>query len=223
VLTLQLAQFSLGVFEPTLFLRQLAIQQRDVPLTFAQYISGAWDINKCRIAKLRTVRAHCHEEVRLLGNGVARIDPHLDGVAGFVRTKRHTLHVVFEVERHVREHLAQFVAEFGEFEFVHMKWILPLRAARFSVVTFVGCGDNKLAVGRQRAASFLQEFAPIRQVLDHFESHDEIEAGIGEGQRAAGRLFENKVGRLIVGARKFDGIGGAIYPHHFLRGARQLG
>ena len=78
-------------------------------------------------------------------------------------------------------------------------------------------------LGASVRRALLQESAPIGQMLDHFESHNEIEAAIGEGQIAARGLLEGEIGRLIMRAREFDGVRGGIDSHHALRGAREFG
>ena len=89
----------------------------------------------------------------------------------------------------------QLGAELLEFEFVDVERVGAFAPARFGVVELVGRGDDELAGGRQHAARFRQELAPVVQVLDHLEGHHQVEAGIGMRQRGRRKPARSAVGQ----------------------------
>ena len=113
------------LLEPCVLSGQLLLEQRDVPLPLAQHVGRPRNIYERGIPQLRPVRAHGHEEMRLVRRGLTRIHPHLHHVPAVVRLERHSLHVIFEEHRNVREDLVQCVAELLEIEFVNVKRVRP--------------------------------------------------------------------------------------------------
>jgi len=128
--------------------------------------------------------AYCHEEVRLRGWRRSAIHADLGGIPRLYGTERHALHVVLQKQRNNQEDRRQLGPELAEFELVSMKRIRPHVAARFRVIEFVGCRDDKLPVGRQHAPRLQQELPPVAQVLDHFEGHHQIEGRVRMRQPA---------------------------------------
>ena len=166
--------------------------------------------------------AHRHEEVRLVGGGVARVHPHFHCLAGFVRLKRDAFDVILQVHGNVRKDAAQLALELLEIELVHVERVGPGGPARFGVVELVGRGNDELSGGRQHAPRFQQEFAPVVEVLDDFEGHHQVEAAIGVGQGLAGCLLEPQVGEAVAGPREIDGFRGAVHPDHGIGRLRQF-
>jgi hypothetical protein len=93
----------------------------------------------------------------------------------------------------VRKELPELLSEFVEIEFVNVKWVGALRAARFGVIQPVGGGDNQLPLQSQHPPHFLQKVPPLFQVLDHFECDHQIEGAIGVRQLGARPLFESDI------------------------------
>ena len=102
-------------------------------------------------------------------------------------------------------------AELLELEFVYVERIGPLGAARFRVIQLVGGGNDQLAGWGKHPAGLLQEAAPVFQVLDHFESHYQVETGAGEGKCAARGLFETEIRLPVISLGELDGFGRDIH------------
>jgi hypothetical protein len=111
-----------------------------------------------------------------------------------MRLKRDALDVVFEEQRDVRENVFQRAAEFREIEFVHVKRVGAVGAARFGVVQLVGRRDDQLAAGREHAARFQQKLAPGFQMLDHLEGHHQVEGPSACGSRSQEACSKARLG-----------------------------
>src|SRR5579871_3787042 len=213
---------TLRLFEPLILGSDLPLEQSDMAFPLAQHIGGLWNVNEGWIAELRPMRADRHEEVRGGGIDLTRVHPHLGCRAERIRVKRDTLDMIFQKQRDVPEHGRQVAAKFLELEFVHVEGIGALRAARFGVIEPVRGRDNKLAAGRQQPPGFQEQAAPIGEMFDHLEGHNQIEARVGMRQGRAGGLLELQVGEPVVLAREPDGIRGDVGAHHRASPARQL-
>jgi len=62
----------------------------------------------------------------------------------------------------------------------------------------------------------------MREMLDDFKRHDQIETAIGMRQRFARRLFETKIRQRVIRARIFDRVLRRIDSHPGQRRARQF-
>ncbi len=103
-----------------------------------------------------------------------------------------------------------------------MEWVVTVGSARFGVVGFVRGGYDELAAPRQHPPDFQKKFAPLLQVLDHLESHHQVEAAVGVRQRGAGGLLEAEVRQPVVFLREIHGFGGDVDSQHGGRHFRQF-
>ena len=129
-------------------------------------------------------------------------------------TKRDALYVVLQEQRNMRKHCGQLASELVEFEFVRVKRIGSSAAARFRVVELIRRGDDELAGGREHPPHFHQEIAPAVQVLDHLESHHQVEDRAGMRQCRTGSLFELQVRQSVMLAREGHRFGRDVRAHH---------
>ena len=51
-----------------------------------------------------------------------------------------------------------------------------------------------------------EKVAPVLQMLDYFERHDQVEGSVAVRQLRARGLFEREIGHRVVGAGIFDGL-----------------
>ena len=163
---------------------------------------------------MRRAGTHSQKEV-----GVAGIAPNTglpqlrSGVS--VRSGRlegNSLHVVLEVQMDMGEDGLKRGLELAKVELVRVKRVRPGQPARLGVVVPVRRRDQEQTARRQHAAAFPKEGLPVRQVLDHFESDNQVEACVRNGHRRAGAFQKPQAGRAIVLAGVRDGICRNIDP-----------
>src|SRR5205085_6063791 len=103
------------------------------------------------------------------------------------------LHVVLQEHGNMREDGFQFAGELFELEFMHVKRVDALRAARLGIEELVGRTDNQPAVRSKHAARLLKKAAPVFQMFDNFEGDYQVEPAIGIGQLRARRSLETQI------------------------------
>src|SRR5438105_620081 len=84
----------------------------------------------------------------------------------------------------LRESRAQHALELVARELAYV--IVVVAAALTRVYVLVGRGDEERTRRGKHAPELVEHGFLCRQMLDRLEGNDEIEAGVGEGQRGAG-------------------------------------
>src|SRR5947208_697271 len=136
--------------------------------------------------------------------------------------KGEALDTILNEHCEVREHTIQFGLKLGGLKFVLVKWIGAALRSRFRVIAFVGRGDDEEAGGCEDARGFIEKATEIGQVLNYFESYDEIEGAGREGKIEARAGNVPSVGPRVVRARVIDGIVRQIEACRFNRRLGEL-
>jgi len=150
VLTQQFVPVGGGFCQPLLILFELALEELDVLLAFAQKVGSARNMNQRWNVRQRRGRAKTDEEVRIRcgtsGGANGRIGTVRDsrwsalGWENRRRIEREGLQPILKKHVHVRKYAAESCVEFAELEFVLMELIGSKLGPRLGVVQRVGRG-----------------------------------------------------------------------------------
>src|SRR5579859_3878119 len=113
--------------------------------------------------------------MRVFGIPASTIDASLGRPKAASRMKCEGLYPILQDQTNVLEYAREFLHEFARLEFMDVIRIRSGLRAGFGVVLPIGGGNNEQTVMRENSRALLEKRAVIRQMLDHLESHHQIE------------------------------------------------